>query len=62
MTDPLEPAQRMTDYIRDDVLVKRPYIRLEWCAAAIEHPIRSEVQLEDQRFDTGYSSLSWGII
>jgi hypothetical protein len=62
MTDPLEPAQRMTGYFRDDVLVKRPYIHLEWCAAAIEHPIRSEVQLEDQRFDTGYSSLSWGNI
>jgi len=49
MSDPLEPSQRMTDYFRNDVLAKRPYIRLEWCTAAIEHPIRREVQLEDQR-------------
>ena len=34
----------MTDYFRDDVLHKRPYIRLEWCLAAIENPVLRETQ------------------
>ena len=37
----------MTDYFRGDVLLKRPYIRLEWCLAALADPIRREVQPED---------------
>jgi len=32
------------DYFRDDVLQKRPYIRLEWCQAALSNPIRREIQ------------------
>ena len=43
-TDPL-----MTDYFRNQVRPKRPYIRLEWCLAALENPIRREVQPEDGR-------------
>lgn len=39
----------MTDYFRNDVLAKRPYIRLEWCMAAIEAPLRKERQAEDGR-------------
>ena len=39
----------MTEYFRSDVLIKRPYIRLEWCAEAIENPIKKEVQPEDGR-------------
>ena len=39
----------MTEYFRNDVLAKRSYIRLEWCVAAIEHPIRKEIQPEDRR-------------
>jgi hypothetical protein len=38
-----------TDYLRDNVLVKRPYIRLEWCEAAIRDPIRTEIQPDDGR-------------
>jgi len=34
----------MTEYFRNDVLLKRPYIRLEWCRMAIEQPYRREVQ------------------
>ena len=49
ISDTLVPSQLMTEYFRNDVLAKRPYIRLEWCKAAIEHPIRREVQPEDQR-------------
>lgn len=39
MTEPL-----MTEYFRNDVLLKRPYISLEWCRMAIEQPYRREVQ------------------
>lgn len=34
----------MTPYFRNDVLVKRPYIRIEWCKAAIENPVLKETQ------------------
>lgn len=37
-----------TSYFREQVLRKRPYLRLEWCIAVIEHPIRREEQ-EDGR-------------
>jgi hypothetical protein len=33
-----------TAYFRDDVLLKRPYIRPEWCLEAISHPFRRETQ------------------
>jgi len=39
----------MTEYFRDDVLVKRPYIKLEWCLKALDHPYRREVEPEDGR-------------
>lgn len=39
----------MTDYFRDNVLPKRPYIRIEWCAQALANPLRTEVQSEDGR-------------
>lgn len=39
----------ITDYFRDNVLVKRSYIRLEWCEAAIRDPIRTEIQPDDGR-------------
>jgi len=39
----------MTEYFRNDVLLKRPYIRLEWCRMAIEQPYRRELQ-DDGRF------------
>jgi hypothetical protein len=41
--------QPMTDYFRNDVLEKRPYIRMEWCVAALKSPVRREVQPEDGR-------------
>ncbi len=41
--------QPMTDYFRNDVLEKRPYIRLEWCQTALRNPLRREVQPEDGR-------------
>ena len=42
-------AVLMTDYFRNDVLVKRSYLRVEWCAEAIANPLRREVQIEDGR-------------
>ena len=41
--------QPMTDYFRNDVLEKRPYIKLEWCLEALCNPLRREVQSEDGR-------------
>ena len=35
---------KTTDYFRNDVLLKRPYIRLEWCEWAIQNPVRREIQ------------------
>ena len=40
---------QMTDYFRDNVLPKRQYIRLEWCAQALANPLRREIQAEDGR-------------
>ena len=39
----------ITDYFRDNVLVKRPYIQRAWCEAAVRDPIRKEVQADDGR-------------
>ncbi|MBM3392119.1 MAG: hypothetical protein FJY34_09140 [Betaproteobacteria bacterium] len=41
--------QPMTAYFRNDVLEKRPYIRLEWCLEALRNPVRREVQPEGGR-------------
>ena len=43
----MDPA--VTDYFRDQVQAKRPNIRMEWCLAALAHPVRREVQPEDGR-------------
>ncbi|WP_197711051.1 hypothetical protein [Chromatium okenii] len=40
---------QMTDYFRNDVLIKRPYIQLHWCLAEIQMPIRCEIQADDGR-------------
>ena len=39
---------RTTRYFVEQVLRKRPYLRLEWCIAVIEQPVQREVQ-EDGR-------------
>lgn len=38
----------VTDYFRNDVLIKRPYIQLEWCRLALLNPVSREIQ-EDGR-------------
>ena len=35
---------KCTDYFRNDVLLKRPYIRIEWCLEALQNPLRREQQ------------------
>ena len=38
-----------TRYFRENVLQKRPYIQTEWLQAALESPVRCEVQPENGR-------------
>jgi len=35
---------RFTAYFEEEVLLKRPYLKKEWCIRAVEQPIRSEPQ------------------
>jgi hypothetical protein len=39
---------KCTNYFRNDVLLKRPYIRIEWCLDALQNPMHREQQ-EDGR-------------
>jgi hypothetical protein len=38
-----------TEYFRNDVMVKRPYIKAEWLALALAQPVRRDVQSADGR-------------
>ena len=38
-----------TDYFRNDVMVKRPYIKAEWIELAITTPVKREIQADDGR-------------
>ena len=38
-----------TDYFRNDVMVKRPYIKPEWLELALAKPVRREIQTDDGR-------------
>ncbi len=44
--DPDLPSLKRTRYFDEQVLRKRPYIRVEWCSLALREPIRREVQLD----------------
>ena len=37
---------KTTRYFEEQVLVKRPYIKREWCLKAIQDPVRKEVQID----------------
>lgn len=50
---------KTTRYFEEQVLRKRPYIRREWCAKALNEAVRREVQ-PDGRVRYGCSSPSWG--
>ena len=38
-----------TDCFRNDVMVKRPYIKTEWLTLALSNPLRTETQADDGR-------------
>ena len=38
-----------TDYFRNEVMAKRPYIQTEWIERALAQPVKREVQPEDGR-------------
>lgn len=42
-------AMQTTDYFRNDVMVKRPYIKPEWVLLALSNPVRREIQADDGR-------------
>lgn len=35
---------KTTRYFEEQVLPRRPYIRMEWCEAAVENPVRRDIQ------------------
>ena len=38
-----------TDYFRNDVMVKRPYIKQQWLVLSLSNPVRREIQADDGR-------------
>ena len=44
----------MTEYFREQVLQKRPYLRIEWCLAIIASPVHKEVQADGRIRFWGY--------
>lgn len=46
---------KFTQYFENDVLLKRPYLKKEWCIRVIQNPLKCEPQ-ENNRFHF------WGII
>ena len=40
----MDELPKMTGYFREQVLVKRPYLQIEWCLAIVENSIEQEVQ------------------
>ncbi len=35
---------KTTDYFENKVLIKRPYLKMEWCKSALNNPLRKEKQ------------------
>lgn len=35
---------KTTRYFEEQVLVKRPYLKREWCQQAIQNPVRREIE------------------
>lgn len=40
------PGMNTTRYFREQVLRKRPYIKLEWCERILEQPLARETQAD----------------
>jgi hypothetical protein len=45
---------RTTDYFREQVLVKRPYLKIEWCMAVLDNYVEREVQQDGRIRFWGY--------
>jgi hypothetical protein len=45
---------RTTAYFREQVLVKRPYLRIEWCMAVLDNFVEREVQQDGRIRFWGY--------
>jgi hypothetical protein len=45
---------KMTAYFREQVLRKRPYLKIEWCLAVIANPATREVQEDGRMRFWGY--------
>ena len=45
---------KMTRYFREQVLVKRPYLRIEWCQSVLEDFVEKEVQPDGRVRFWGY--------
>ena len=45
---------KTTAYFREQVLRKRPYIRIEWCLEVIANPIQTEIQSDGRIRYWGY--------
>lgn len=56
----MEPVTHpTTDYFRNEVLSKRPYIRMEWCVSALFRPIELKFNQKTAGFGTGFMSQNW---
>ncbi len=40
---------KMTDYFKNKVLIKRPYLKIEWIEYVLESPVMKEIQEEENR-------------
>ena len=45
----LNKTMQSTDYFKNDVMLKRPYIKVEWVLLALSNPVKREVQPSDGR-------------
>jgi len=54
MSVPNDEPPKMTRYFAEQVLRKRPYVRLEWCQEVIANPLRRDVQADGRVRYWGY--------
>ncbi len=45
---------KTTAYFREQVLVKRPYLKIEWCMAVLENYVEREIQQDGRIRFWGY--------
>ncbi len=54
---------RFTDYFKNEVLSKRPYIKKAWCIQVAEHPLKAEPQEHNRyRFWAAIAELEGRIL